>query len=225
MNPHYTYLLINFFSIIFPLLFSFHPTLKFYKEWKRVFPALIITAAFFLTWDFFFTKWGVWSFNTHYLMGVYLFGMPVEEWMFFICIPYSCMFIYHCMNIFFKHDWFKNYITMINSTLFFFLLVLMVLYHDRMYTFTTALFLFIYFLFLLLVKFKFFGEFFRAYIISNIPFLIVNGILTALPVVMYNNRENIGVRIYTIPVEDTLYSMLMLLMNISLMEMLRRKKV
>jgi lycopene cyclase domain-containing protein len=48
--------------------------------------------------------------------------------------------------------------------------------------------------------------------------LIVNGLLTALPVVIYNDLENIGVRIGSIPVEDFFYCFILLLMNISLYE-------
>jgi lycopene cyclase domain-containing protein len=56
-----------------------------------------------------------------------------------------------------------------------------------------------------------------------IPFLIINGILTAIPVVIYNNDENLGKRIYTIPIEDTVYALTMLLGVVSIMEYLRKK--
>lgn len=68
------------------------------------------------------------------------------------------------------------------------------------------------------------GKFYRAYLVSQIPFLVVNGVLTSLPVVIYNNNENLGTRIYAIPAEDFFYSLLMLLMNISLMEFFKRKQ-
>jgi hypothetical protein len=50
---------------------------------------------------------------------------------------------------------------------------------------------------------------------------MVNGILTAWPVVEYNDAENLGIRIFidgwaNIPIDDTIYCLLLLLMNVSL---------
>ncbi|MEO0473979.1 MAG: lycopene cyclase domain-containing protein, partial [Bacteroidota bacterium] len=67
------------------------------------------------------------------------------------------------------------------------------------------------------------GHFFSAYLISLIPFLLVNGVLTALPVVIYNNTENLSLRLGSIPVEDTMYNMLMLLLTIGVYEALGKK--
>jgi lycopene cyclase domain-containing protein len=48
-----------------------------------------------------------------------------------------------------------------------------------------------------------------------IPFLLTNGLLTGAflpePIVWYNDAENLGLRIGTIPVEDALFGMLMML--------------
>nr|WP_255481250.1 lycopene cyclase domain-containing protein [Pontibacter sp. Tf4] len=70
---------------------------------------------------------------------------------------------------------------------------------------------------------KYLGRFFLAYIVHLVPFLLVNGVLTYLPVVWYNNNYNLGLRLVSIPVEDTMYSMLMLLLTISLYEGLRQR--
>ncbi|MFM7727525.1 MAG: lycopene cyclase domain-containing protein, partial [Flavobacteriales bacterium] len=67
------------------------------------------------------------------------------------------------------------------------------------------------------------GRFYRSYLVCLIPFLLVNGLLTSLPVVTYNDLENLGIRIHTIPVEDTQYTLLLLLMNVTLFEHFRSK--
>jgi lycopene cyclase domain-containing protein len=36
----------------------------------------------------------------------------------------------------------------------------------------------------------------------------MNGVLTALPVVIYNNNENLAIRLGSIPIEDFFYHML-----------------
>ena len=66
------------------------------------------------------------------------------------------------------------------------------------------------------------GKFYRAYLVSLIPFFIVNGLLTCIPVVTYNNNENLGIRLGTIPVEDTIYLLLLLLMNIVIYEFFKK---
>ena len=100
-----------------------------------------------------------------------------------------------------------------------------VVYADRYYTSWTFIFTgaFILLLYSVRKNFESFDavSFLISYAISLIPFLIVNGFLTAIPVVLYNNAENLGIRIYTIPFEDAFYGMLLVLMNIVIYEKLK----
>ena len=74
-----------------------------------------------------------------------------------------------------------------------------------------------------LFKSEYLNHFFIAYLVIYLfPFIIVNGILTGSginePVVWYNNLENLDIRIFTIPVEDFVYGLLLYLMNVTVYE-------
>lgn len=67
------------------------------------------------------------------------------------------------------------------------------------------------------------GRFLIAYGFMLIPFFIVNGALTGAftpesVVWWYNDAENFGVRLVTIPVEDSLYLLLMMIIVIDIYE-------
>lgn len=221
------YLLIDFFSVIFPLLFSFHPKIKFQKEWKCIFPSILITALFFIIWDIYFTKNGVWGFNPKYLTGIYFSNLPIEEILFFICIPYSCLFMYHCIKLIKNNQFSKKTSKIISYSLITILSLLAIFNHQKAYTFTTFILLSSLLLYIeLKAKTDYMRRFYFSYIFILIPFFIVNGILTGSgieeEVVWYNNSENLGIRMLTIPIEDTFYGMLMILMSVVIYNKIRK---
>ena len=215
----YAYLLINFLSVIFPLLLSFDKRVKFYKSWRFIWPGLLITGMLFLAWDIFFTVKGVWSFNPNYILGITFFKLPLEEILFFLTIPFSCIFIYECLNYYVKWQIPAQVVKVLTALLTVVSLLMIVFFHNRLYTLVNFGTLF---LLLLLLRYfwkvKWLNRFYLAYLVSLIPFYIVNGILTSVPIVSYNNAENLAVRVGTIPVEDHFYLMSLLLMNIAFFE-------
>lgn len=223
MNSNYLYLIIDLGAISFPFLFSFHPKANFSKKWKHLWLAILIPATFFLIWDEWFTRMGVWGFNPDYILGIYLFDLPIEEVLFFVCIPYACVFTYEAVGFFSKRDYVKPFTDIITGLLVLTLSIVGFSNLDQWYTGVTFL-LFAVFLTLLraLAKPDFLGKFYLAYLFILIPFVLVNGILTGTgienPVVWYNDAENLGIRIGTIPVEDTMYGMMLILMNVALFE-------
>jgi len=223
-----TYLLVNLGSIAIPLLFSFEKKLQFYKNWKFLFPAIFFTGIFFLVWDYFFTQWGVWGFNEMHLLGIYVFGLPIEELMFFFCIPYACVFGYEVLNHFIVRDFLGKHRIKITVFLIAFLGFQAFMYQGLAYTFATCLFGAVFLLGQLFIfKTKNLGRFYLAYLVLIIPFFIVNGILTGTgieeEVVWYNNSENLSVRMLTVPVEDIFYGMLLILMNVTIYEHLKQR--
>ena len=222
---NWLYLALNLGSVAIPLAFSFDKRINFYKKWNALLPALMLTAAFFLLWDFWFTAKGVWQFNPDYVLGLNLFNLPFEEWMFFLFIPYACMFIHESLKYHFREDPFEKYGKIIALAVSLPLLMIAVAYNDRLYTAVTFLLLGVLLLFnAFVLKADFMGRFFLTYLVSLLPFAIVNGILTGMPVLIYNNSENLALRVGSIPLEDFFYSMLMLLMNVTIFELLMDKR-
>lgn len=217
-DKHYTYLLLNIATLFFPLVLSFDKKVAFYKKWPQLLWGISITGAFFIVWDVLKTRYGVWAFNPDYLMGIYIINLPVEEWLFFFTVPYGCVFIYECLKAYLP-DLLEKRSRYIAPVLIGVLLIVAAFNYHRAYTFITFIFTAAFlFLYIIVFKNRLGGRFWMGYIVHLIPFFIVNGILTALPVVLYNDAENLGIRLYTIPIEDTIYSMLLLLMNVGIYE-------
>lgn len=223
MNSKYLYLALNLLALSVPLAASFRKSVPFYKKWKYLFPSITITAIVFIVWDELFTRFGIWGFNKDYVTGIYLGSLPIEEVLFFFCIPYACVFTYFALNHLIEKDWLFPHQEIISSALIVTLLLLGIHNIDLAYPGATFIALGALLTYLLLVvRGRYMGRFYSAFLFIMIPFFLVNGLLTGAftesEVVWYNNAETLGTRIGTIPVEDIFYAMLMLLMNISLFE-------
>ncbi|HEX8378698.1 MAG TPA: lycopene cyclase domain-containing protein [Pedobacter sp.] len=223
MDRLYTYLLINILTVFFPVILSFDKKVAFYKHWKNIFPGLFITGSLFLVWDYIFTLYDVWSFNPDYVVGLYVLNLPIEEILFFITVPFACLFIYECLNHYVQKDLLKDVSTAISGFLVALSGIMLFLHSDRVYTLITFALLIIFSVWMLVKKPAYLSRFYLAYFVSLIPFYIVNGLLTSIPIVMYNDAQNIGIRIGTIPFEDHFYMLAMLLMNVWIFERFKSK--
>lgn len=214
-----TYLLINVLSILFPFAYSFTARSGFSRQFGRAWSAILLVAVPLIAWDIWFTARGVWSFNPAYHLGFTLGGLPLEEILFFLCIPFACLFIYDTVKKFPRVHLPVRPVRAASGALGTVLLVTALLNTDRAYTFWC---------FLLAAPFAFAlaagyqrhraGAIAAAFLFHLIPFFLVNGLLTGLPVVQYNDAENLGIRLGTIPIEDGMYSLIMLLGAIFWME-------
>ena len=223
MKP-FTYLIIDLGCIFFPFLFSFISYKAFYKEWKHFIPANLLVAFVFIVWDYYFTEIGVWGFNPEYLTGIYLGNLPLEEVLFFICIPYACVFTYFALTHFLTKTTKKTPLTQVIMAVVF--LVIGITQYEKLYTAVT---------FIALAVYLFFSVAMRIHQTQPLIgyacilpfFLLANGLLTGsfleAPIVWYNDAENLDIRLFTIPVEDAFYGMLLILMNVNLYEYFKRK--
>ncbi len=225
-EAQFFYLWINLGIIFFPLILSFDKKVAFYKNWVPLFKSITIVGLFFILWDIFFTYYSVWGFNSQYYYKKIL-GLPLGEILFFITVPYACVFIYECL----KHYFAKFSLEIINSKIFLIIGILFFLggtvFFGKIYTsssfyFSSAVLFYI----IITNQVKEVKWFLPAYVISWIPFIIINGLLTGYctsePLVMYNSSEFSNIRLGSIPIDDSIYSFLLLLLNIILFEKFKK---
>lgn len=224
----YTYLLINFFTIIICFIYSFDKRIQFNIYFKTFLLSSTIVAIPFILWDVWFTKIGVWWFNDTYVIGLRLLGLPIEEILFFFCIPFSCVFTYFCLTKFFNLGWanaFNNIIVFITCIV----CTVVALLHDNLtYTVLTALVtlgtvIYLHFI----AKAEWIGQASLIFGILMLGFFPVNGVLTgtglASPIVNYNPNEFLGIRMGTIPIEDAVYGYAQFLWNIYFFQLLKKR--
>lgn len=224
----YLYLIVNLGAVLIPFVYSFHPKLRFWDDIRYFVPANVLVALFFIIWDAYFTHIGIWGFNPKYLSGVYIGNLPFEEVLFFICIPYACVFSYHCFGVLMQIKN-KPYTIGVSAAIILLSLVLAVLYFGRFYTTSTFVLLAVFIAYLQFIKKpQWLQQYYTTYLVMLIPFFIVNGILTGFgldePIVWYNAEEMINIRILTIPFEDAFYGFLLIGLNVLLFEHFRKKK-
>ncbi|NNK60372.1 MAG: lycopene cyclase domain-containing protein [Flavobacteriaceae bacterium] len=227
---NYLYLLLNLGSLSIPFIFSFHPKLKFYKKWPYLILAMLLTMVVFIPWDVIFTNNGIWGFNENYFLGMKLFQLPIEEWLFFICIPYACVFTHYALLYYFPNLKLSSKLT---TGLSWGLLVVMVLllsfHYDKWYPLINYSFAIILILLVLKNNLELLRSYYLTFLVMLIPFFIVNGILTGSgiedQVVWYNNSENLGIRLWTIPIEDTIYAFTLILMNLALVDYFEKRSL
>lgn len=223
---NYTYLLINLGAIFVPLVVGFTRKFDFNRFFKAYTPAILIPALIFIIWDIYFTSEGIWGFTDRYLLGIDILGLPLEEILFFICIPFACLFTYFCIR---KYINVSNELGIYLSFLIIFMAIIgMYFFYEQRYTSSTCLSLIIVHLIARKVlKNQHTTVFFMMYVLTLVPFFIVNGLLTGTgleeQVVWYNDTQNLSIRVGTIPIEDFFYGMSLLLSNVILFEKLVTK--
>lgn len=203
----FTYLIIDGLIILVPLLYSRDRRLRYDRSYPALGVSIAMVSLFYIGWDVVVTDWGEWSFNSEYVTGIYLLNLPVEEILFFFAVPYSCLFIYEAVQFYAKEGTWRIP-TWVFLALALFLLAVALVFREQGYTakaLGSAAF-FILCAILIMPGLLRDRKYWLWLALCYIPFLMVNTVLTALPVVQYNPSAIWGSRFITIPYEDFLYN-------------------
>ena len=194
----------------------------------------------FIVWDVIFTEAGIWAFNSDYLLGPELFGLPIEECLFFFCIPYASVFTYFSL----KHYVKRNPLLHADTTLNFAAIVtcagLAVAYFPRYYIALTSVYTLVWLIWAARNMKSFMADLWLAYFVLLVPFIVSNGVLTGLSfweypllhnsaenitdqIVWYHPGHNTGWRIFSMPVDDLVYGFLLIAMHVAGVERLSKR--
>lgn len=97
---HTEYFIVLALSLAAPLILSFSRKMDFYKYPARLVLSILLPFILFIIWDVFVTARGHWSFNPLYTVGFKIFGLPIEEILFFIVIPFCGLFTWESVKYF-----------------------------------------------------------------------------------------------------------------------------
>ncbi len=220
------YLIFNIVVAAGPIACSFEKRVYFFKRWHQAVAAVLIVAVPFIIWDALVTG-SHWWFNERFISGVYIAGLPLGEWLFFLTVPFACLFVWEVLNL--ETERLDREITL-NAFIWVAVASLVgtvCLALGKHYTMLVA-----YALALIPIVDKILktGILKRSLtyiflLISTGLMLIFNGYLTARPVVLYNADYQLDWRVFTIPVEDFGYGYALLLLTLMLYEYLKRRAI
>jgi lycopene cyclase domain-containing protein len=221
------YLKLLLISIAIPLSLSFDKKVRFYLHWKFLFLSIPIVGAFYIVADIYFVKNGVWGFNPEYHSGILIAGLPVEEWLFFIVIPYCCVFIHFVLKYYFPDFYLGGiFLKILSVMLIAVFLVLMLMNHEHSYSLFMFALVVISLVLGMLDSGETLGRYYFSFLVILVPFFIINGILTGTfidgQVFWYKESEIIGKRILSVPVEDAGLTFSLILLNLLLMNRIRK---
>jgi len=220
------YLLLNGLILIGPLALSFDRRVHFVQYWSRLFPAMILMMIPFIIWDSLVTG-RHWWFNTSYTLPYRIFNLPVEEWLFFITVPYACIFTWEVLVEYFSNkEWPSlRLLPIILFTVTVPLALLALIYGKEYTAIVFFAFGFVFFLDYLLKTGLFIQR--RTYVflaLLTLMMLVFNGYLTARPVVLYDARYQLDFRVITIPLEDFFYGHTLILGVLIIYEKLKGRR-
>lgn len=222
---NFLYLIIVLATLCCPLFLSFDKRVQYFKSWKNALLATLIISVPFIVWDVIFTQNGFWGFNPDFILGIYIFHLPIEEILFFIIVPFACTFIYECCKTFIQSFQF----TLFNRIFSFLIPIygLLLTFLDDMGYYTLLSIVSSSIVLIWMMKKPQFKHIPISFLFVLIPFFIVNGILTGgfteSPVVWYSDAQKVDYRIFTIPMEDVLYNFALIVSNILTFEYLKQR--
>lgn len=92
----YAAVLLACLALTVPLVPIFH--LQRLHRWRVLLAAIACAATPFVLWDLWATDAGQWHFDSEQVLAARLLGLPLEEWCFFLVIPFAGIATYEAVG-------------------------------------------------------------------------------------------------------------------------------
>ena len=215
------YLLFNLVVLAGPLVSARFPPISFRHRWLPALVAAVTIAVPFLAWDVLVTG-RHWNFNDAYT-SVRLLGLPLGEWAFFLTVPLACSYTWEMLTGGYDPVAVRRAAPLWAMTTGLLVAGGAAWMRGLEYTgfacgaFACAV----------ARDLSSGGRVLRhrrcgVFLVMVVGFTaIFNGYLTARPLVLYDARYQLDFRIGTIPIEDFIYGLALVVANVTLFEQLR----
>ncbi|MGM0432838.1 MAG: lycopene cyclase domain-containing protein [Spirochaetota bacterium] len=209
------YVGITLLVLVGPFVLSFDRKVAFYTHWRALVWAIVPVSSAYILWDVIVTERGHWSFSDQYSGTVTILGLPLGEWLFFITVPYACMFIYEVVKAYFPRktaEWNAGRVRTVAAAVAVLLVAIALMFRRNEYTVLALVSVALWLVTAAWWKPWLLREIHTLwfFLLCLVAFLLINGILTGLPIVSYNPEVIWGLRVITIPLEDVFYNISLL---------------
>jgi lycopene cyclase domain-containing protein len=203
----YTYYLFSLVVLLPPLLLSIFSDVKTYKNIKPLGVSLLLVSVPFIFWDIWAAANGHWFFSSTYITAPRIFGIPIEEKLFFVTVPLAMCFVWDVLAKYIPNKPVSDVLAATGISLLSLSAILLLLTQwNRGYTRSSAIAMGIAIVVVVASGWWRRNRFWWFQIALLALFFVANTFLTALPVITYGASSAIGYRIGTIPLEDFFFN-------------------
>ena len=98
------YLAMIGFTVFGSIWLEFVLKVKVLKRYKRAIKAILPVSLIFIVWDAYAIHQGHWRFDKNQILGIFgPFGIPLEEYLFFIVVPLAAILTIEAVRTVKKH--------------------------------------------------------------------------------------------------------------------------
>ncbi len=202
-----TYYLFNIIVFLPVLILSFVTDVKPHRHIRGLLAGYILVSVPFMIWDVWATSAGHWWFNSQYITGPYIFNVPLEEYLFFLTVPFALLYVWGVIKKFVADRSLAGIFPLLMFGVAAGAAVWMLVnYWDNGYTRSAAIATLIAVLVATVSRIAYTKRFWTFQLVLLGLFLVFNSFLTMLPIITYGPDAIIGFRIGDIPIEDFFFN-------------------